>query len=154
MMAKPADYHLIDLVSAVSRGGFRSLGAARAAARDRGLVAWQIYRGDRRIEHHDPTASDPPVPEAAARGAEATRMSSLDAGRRRLFIATFLALFYWASETVALRCWQSARDRLSDEELDGLVEALVRIHSHRVTRLRNQARARLGADGAAGAEQR
>jgi hypothetical protein len=40
-------YHLIDLASAVSRGGFRSLEAARTAARERGLVAWQIYRGDR-----------------------------------------------------------------------------------------------------------
>ena len=48
------EYHLLDLATGVSCGGFTSLAAARIIARERGLASWQIFRGNKRIEHHDP----------------------------------------------------------------------------------------------------
>lgn len=51
---KIADYHLIDIVACLSHGGFRDLDAARLAAREAHLAAWQIYRGNTRVEHHAP----------------------------------------------------------------------------------------------------
>jgi hypothetical protein len=48
------EYHLIDLRTGVSHGGFVSLEAARFVAREHGLRAWQIFHGNRRVEHHDP----------------------------------------------------------------------------------------------------
>ena len=52
----PADeYHLIDLYAGESKGGFKSLEAARQFAREEGLAAWQIWHDNIRIEHHDPS---------------------------------------------------------------------------------------------------
>jgi len=34
-----------------------SLKAAREAAREEGITAWQIFKGNERIEHHDPNAT-------------------------------------------------------------------------------------------------
>jgi hypothetical protein len=51
---KPAEYHLIDLATGLSHGEFRSLAAARQCARDEAVPAWQIFRGNVRIEQHDP----------------------------------------------------------------------------------------------------
>jgi hypothetical protein len=58
----PQEYHLIDTLKGVSHGGFVSLEAAREEARLLGLHSWQIYRGDNRVEHHDPDHPDPPAP--------------------------------------------------------------------------------------------
>ena len=49
-----AEYHLIDLATGLSHGGFRSLEAARAYARGEALVAWDIFHGNVHIERHDP----------------------------------------------------------------------------------------------------
>jgi hypothetical protein len=51
------EYHLLDLGTGVSYGGFISLEAARVIARERGLTSWQIFRGNKRVEHHDPEAA-------------------------------------------------------------------------------------------------
>jgi len=51
-----AEYHLIDLAYGVSHGGFRSLEATRQYAREEGLIAWDIFHGNVRVEHHDPRA--------------------------------------------------------------------------------------------------
>lgn len=48
------DYHLIDLLTGQSHGGFVSLEAARVEARWERLLAWQIWRDNIKIEHHDP----------------------------------------------------------------------------------------------------
>jgi len=48
------EYHLLDLGTGFSYGGYASLEAARIVARERGLASWQIFRGNKRIEHHDP----------------------------------------------------------------------------------------------------
>jgi hypothetical protein len=48
------EYHLIDLGTGISYGGFESLEAARIIARERALKSWQIFRGNKRVEHHDP----------------------------------------------------------------------------------------------------
>jgi hypothetical protein len=50
------EYHLLDLLTGVSHGGFASLEAARLVARENSLRAWQIFHGNRRVEHHDPDA--------------------------------------------------------------------------------------------------
>jgi hypothetical protein len=50
-----SEYHLLDLGTGLSYGGFASLEAARVIARERGLASWQIFRGNKRIEHHDPS---------------------------------------------------------------------------------------------------
>ena len=61
--AKPAlelaEYHLIDLATGLSHGGFKSLAAARQYAREEAIPAWQIFRGNVRIEQHDPREADP-----------------------------------------------------------------------------------------------
>ena len=49
-----AEYHLIDLAYGVSHGGFRSLEAARQYAHEEELIAWDIFRGNARVEYHDP----------------------------------------------------------------------------------------------------
>jgi hypothetical protein len=51
---KPDEYHLIDIVSGESHGGFFSLDAARIGAREAGLLAWQIFHRNDRVEQHDP----------------------------------------------------------------------------------------------------
>jgi hypothetical protein len=51
-----AEYHLIDLATGLSHGGFRSLEAARQYAREEDLIAWDIFRGDLPVERHDPRA--------------------------------------------------------------------------------------------------
>ena len=55
-----AEYHLIDLAYGISHGGFRSLEAARQYARDEDLIAWDIFRGNVRVEYHDPRADQSP----------------------------------------------------------------------------------------------
>jgi hypothetical protein len=55
MITQETEYHLVDLGTGVSYGGFESLEAARIIARERGLASWQIFHGNARIEHHDPT---------------------------------------------------------------------------------------------------
>jgi hypothetical protein len=52
----PSDYHLLDLGTGVSYGGFASLAATRLAARQRGLGSWQIFHGNEKVEHHDPAS--------------------------------------------------------------------------------------------------
>ncbi len=52
--ATTEEYHLIDIVTGESHGGFVSLYGAREAANAEILRAWQIFRGNNRIEHHDP----------------------------------------------------------------------------------------------------
>ena len=49
-----SEYHLIDIVSGESHGGFVSLEAARSGAREAGLLAWQIFHHNARVEQHDP----------------------------------------------------------------------------------------------------
>ena len=49
-----AEYHLIDLATGLSHGGFHSLQAARLYAREEVLMAWDIFRGNVHIERHDP----------------------------------------------------------------------------------------------------
>jgi len=51
---RPDEYHLVDIVSGESHGGFVSLEAARISAREAGLLAWQIFHGNDRVENHDP----------------------------------------------------------------------------------------------------
>jgi hypothetical protein len=49
-----AEYHLIDLATGASYGGFRSFEAARQYAHEEHLEAWDIFRGNVRVEYHDP----------------------------------------------------------------------------------------------------
>jgi len=51
-----AEYHLIDLATGLSHGGFQSLEAARQHAREEDLMAWDIFRGNLHVERHDPRA--------------------------------------------------------------------------------------------------
>ena len=51
---KIPDYHLIDLATGESQGGFISLEAARDEARALGWASWQIWNGNCRVEYHDP----------------------------------------------------------------------------------------------------
>jgi hypothetical protein len=51
---KPIEYHLIDVTTAESKGGFRSLEGAREYAREEALAAWCVYKGDDLIERHEP----------------------------------------------------------------------------------------------------
>jgi hypothetical protein len=53
------DYHLIDLLTGTSHGGYASLEAARAMARHLGLTAWDIWHRNVRVELHDPYPADP-----------------------------------------------------------------------------------------------
>jgi len=52
-----SDYHLVDLATGISYGGFESLEAARVVAREQRLNSWQIFHGNKRVEHHDPAAA-------------------------------------------------------------------------------------------------
>jgi hypothetical protein len=49
-----SEYHLIDLASGVSHGGFDTLSGARQSAREKSLAAWDIFHGNVRVEYHDP----------------------------------------------------------------------------------------------------
>jgi hypothetical protein len=51
---KASEYHLIDLATGVSHGGFETLTGARQCAREKGLRAWDILHGNVRVEYHDP----------------------------------------------------------------------------------------------------
>jgi hypothetical protein len=48
------EYHLVDLLTGESLGGFASLAGARDEARAVGLIRWDIFCGNVRIERHDP----------------------------------------------------------------------------------------------------
>ena len=52
--ATAGEYHLIDLGTGVSHGGFESLAGARQCACEKGLRAWDIFHGNLRVEYHDP----------------------------------------------------------------------------------------------------
>jgi hypothetical protein len=52
------EYHLVDLLTGESLGGFASLAGARDEARAAGLMRWDIFRGNVRIERHDPGMDD------------------------------------------------------------------------------------------------
>lgn len=52
--ASPHDYHLIDLTTGRSHGGFATLEGARQYARAEGVAAYEIRHGDIRVEYHDP----------------------------------------------------------------------------------------------------
>jgi hypothetical protein len=54
---KASEYHLIDLSTGVSHGGFETLAGVRQCAREKGLRAWDIFHGNVRIEYHDPVGS-------------------------------------------------------------------------------------------------
>jgi hypothetical protein len=49
-----SEYHLINLATGVSHGGFATLAGARQCARERGLPASDIFHGNVRVEYHDP----------------------------------------------------------------------------------------------------
>ena len=51
---KANEYHLIDLATGVSHGGFDTLARARQSAREEGLTAWDIFHANVRVEYHDP----------------------------------------------------------------------------------------------------
>lgn len=51
---KTDEYHLIDLSTGLSHGGFESLSGARQFAREKALQAWDIFHGNLRVEYHDP----------------------------------------------------------------------------------------------------
>ena len=53
------EYHLIDLATGLSHGGFESLMGARQYAREEHLIAWDIFHGNVRTERHDPRGADP-----------------------------------------------------------------------------------------------
>jgi hypothetical protein len=55
------EYHLVDLLTGESLGGFTTLAAARDEARASGLTRWDIFRGNLHIERHDPGVSDPVI---------------------------------------------------------------------------------------------
>jgi hypothetical protein len=60
--AQASAYHLIDLTAGLSHGGFDSLAGARQRAREKGLLAWDIFHGNVRVEYHDPREVDPVHP--------------------------------------------------------------------------------------------
>jgi hypothetical protein len=49
-----SEYHLIDLTTGVSHGGFETLTGAQQSSREKGLSAWDIFHGNVRVEYHDP----------------------------------------------------------------------------------------------------
>ena len=49
-----SEYHLIDLATGRSEGGFETLAGARQGAREKSLAAWDIFHGNVRVEYHDP----------------------------------------------------------------------------------------------------
>jgi hypothetical protein len=54
MSNEAGEYHLIDLATRLSHGGFESLMGARQYAREEHLIAWDIFHGNVRMERHDP----------------------------------------------------------------------------------------------------
>ena len=52
--ARASEYHLIDLATGVSHGGFETLTGARQYASDESLLAWDIFHGNVRVEYHEP----------------------------------------------------------------------------------------------------
>jgi hypothetical protein len=52
--SEASEYHLIDLMTGVSHGGFDTLAGARQTAREKRLPAWDIFHGNLRVEYHDP----------------------------------------------------------------------------------------------------
>lgn len=56
------EYHLVDLLTGESFGGFASLAGARDEARGSGLMRWDIFCGNVRIERHDPGVDDQASP--------------------------------------------------------------------------------------------
>lgn len=52
------EYHVIDLMTGVSHGGFVSLDAAREYTRQEYLEAWDIFNGNIRVEYHDPITAN------------------------------------------------------------------------------------------------
>ena len=54
--ARASEYHLINLATGISHGGFETLAGARQAAREKDLPAWDIFHGNVRVEYHDPGA--------------------------------------------------------------------------------------------------
>jgi len=66
MPQAPKEYHLVDLLTGESLGGFVTLAGARTEARASGLTSWDIFQGNMRIERHDPAVDDPVgIPEKA-----------------------------------------------------------------------------------------
>jgi len=66
MSQAPKEYHLVDLLTGDSLGGFVTLDAAREEARAAGLASWDIFQANERIERHDPGVDDPVgIPEKA-----------------------------------------------------------------------------------------
>jgi hypothetical protein len=59
-MPKPKEYHLIELYTGISHGAFVDLAGARKYARDENFAGWDIFKGNTRIEKHDPLSPDPP----------------------------------------------------------------------------------------------
>ena len=53
-LQEASEYHLINLATGVSHGGFETLGGARQCAREKSLPAWNIFHGNVRVEYHDP----------------------------------------------------------------------------------------------------
>ena len=49
-----SEYHLIDLSTGASHGGFETLTGARQYAGDKSLLAWDIFHGNVRVEYHEP----------------------------------------------------------------------------------------------------
>ena len=58
MPQAPKEYHLVDLLTGESLGGFVTLAAAREEARAAGLTSWDIFQANVRIERHDPGVRD------------------------------------------------------------------------------------------------
>ena len=52
--ARASEYHLIDLATGVSHGGFETLTGARQYAAEKSLLAWDTFHGNVRVEYHDP----------------------------------------------------------------------------------------------------
>ena len=66
MSQAPKEYHLVDLLTGESLGGFVTLSAAREEARAAGRASWDIFQANERIERHDPGVDDPVgIPEKA-----------------------------------------------------------------------------------------
>jgi hypothetical protein len=58
MPQAPKEYHLVDLLTGESLGGFVTLAAAREEARAAGLTSWDIFQANVRIARHDPGVDD------------------------------------------------------------------------------------------------
>jgi hypothetical protein len=80
MPQPPKEYHLVDLLTGESPGGFVTLAAAREEARAAGLTSWDIFQGNVRIERHDPGVDDPVgIPKEAANSPGPTNRRSVGA---------------------------------------------------------------------------